>query len=189
VTSSNIYQIPDASRVSGGSSTLVRTQEAISASLQTLDLEPGNVYTMWWVIFNNPEKCEHPIPDISSCGLDDVLGQPLGETPVQVSVQYAAGNIVGETGTVNFGAYLQEGELPEQPGQLVFGPGLIDAKKAAVHLVVRDHGPAIPGMVEDQLTTFGGGCTAETDPTGVGPHGPNECADIQFAAHEPYNLR
>jgi hypothetical protein len=189
VTSSSTYQMTDASMVSGGSSTLVRTKEAISASLQTSDLEPGNVYTMWWVIFNNPEKCEHPISGITSCGEGDVLGQPLGETPVQVSVQYAAGNIVGETGTVNFGAYLQEGELPEQPGQLVFGPGLINAKKAEVHLVVRDHGPAITGMVEDQLTTFGGGCTAETDPTGVGPIGPNECADVQFAAHMPFQLR
>lgn len=33
--------------------------------------------------------------------------------------------------------------------------------------------------------TFGGACTAETDPTGVGPTGPGECADVQFAVHQP----
>jgi hypothetical protein len=189
VSSSSTYQMTDASMVSGGSSTLARAKGGISASLQTSDLEPGNVYTMWWVIFNNPEKCEHPVPGITSCGEGDVFGEPLGETPVKVSVQYAAGNIVGETGTANFGAYLQEGELPEQPGQLVFGPGLINAKKAEVHLVVRDHGPVIPEMEDAQLTTFGGACTAETDPTGVGPIGRNECANVQFAAHIPFNLR
>jgi hypothetical protein len=179
----------DASVVEDGSSTLVRTKDGIAATLQTSDLQPGNGYTMWWVIFNNPEKCQYSMPGVTSCGEEDVFGEPFGETPVQVSVQYAAGAIVSETGTANFGASLNEGELPEQPGQLVFGPGLINARKAEVHLVVRNHGPAIPGMVESQLTTFGGACTAETDPTGVGPLGPNSCADVQFAAHIPFKLR
>jgi hypothetical protein len=75
------------------------------------------------------------------------------------------------------------------PGQLVFGSGLTDAKKAEVHLVVRDHGPALPGMIEPQVTTFGGGCTPETEPTGVGPFGPNACTDVQFAAHVPSKIR
>lgn len=189
VTSSGTYRMTDASAVDGGSSTLVRTKDGIAATLQTSDLQEGNAYTMWWVVFNNPEKCEHPVPGITSCGEGDVFGEPFGETSVQVSVQYASGNIVGETGAINFGAYLNEGELPTEPGQLVFGPGLIDAKKAEVHLVVRDHGPRIPGMEEAQLTTFGGACTAETDPTGVGPEGPNVCADVQFAAHVPFKLR
>jgi hypothetical protein len=46
VTSSSTYQMTDASMVSGGSSTLARAKGGISASLQTSDLEPGNVYTM-----------------------------------------------------------------------------------------------------------------------------------------------
>jgi hypothetical protein len=189
VTSGSTFQMTDASMVSGGSPPLVRTKEGISASLQTSDLEPGNAYTMWWMIVNNPEKCEHPVPGVTSCGEGDVFAQPLGETPVKVSVQYADGNIVDETGTANFGAYLKEGEISEIPGQHVFGPELINAKKAEVHLVVRDHGPVIPEMEDAQLTTFGGACTAETDPTGVGPIGPNECADVQFAAHMPFQLR
>ena len=188
-TTSSTYMMTDASSVNGDSSTLARTKDRISATFQTSDLQEGNAYTMWWVIFNNPEECEHPVPGITSCGEGDVFGEPFGKTPVQVSVQYAAGNIVSQTGTINLGADLNVGELPTKPGQLVFGPGLIDAKKAEVHLVVRDHGPAIPGMVEAQLTTFGGGCTPATDPTGTGPVGPNECADVQFAAHIPLQLR
>ncbi|MFQ6027722.1 MAG: hypothetical protein ACE5Q6_09545, partial [Dehalococcoidia bacterium] len=64
-------------------------------------------------------------------------------------------------------------------------PGLYDAEKAEVHLVVRDHGPVIPLMEQAQLSTFGGACNAETDPTGVGPLGDNSCADVQFAIHIP----
>ena len=188
-TTSSTYMMTDASSVNGDSSTLARTKDRISATFQTSDLQEGNAYTMWWVIFNNPEECEHPVPGITSCGEGDVFGKPFGETPVQVSVQYAAGNIVSQTGIISLGADLNVGDLPTQPGQLVFGPGLIDAKKAEIHLVVRDHGPYIPGMVEAQLTTFGGACTAATDPTGIGPVGPNECADVQFAAHVPFQLR
>ena len=189
VTTSSTYRMTDASSVIGDSSTLARSKDRIAATLQTSDLQEGNAYTMWWVIFNNPEECEHPVPGITSCGEGDVFGEPFGETPVQVSVQFAAGNIVSQIGTISLGADLNVGELPTQPGQLVFGPGLIDAKKAEVHLVVRDHGPYIPGMVEAQLTTFGGACTTATDPTGTGPLGPNECADVQFAAHVPFQLR
>ena len=43
----------------------------------------------------------------------------------------------------------------------------------------------IPEIEEAQITTFGGACTAETDPTGTGPVGPYECFDQQFAVHLP----
>jgi hypothetical protein len=61
-------------------------------------------------------------------------------------------------------------------------PGLIDASKAEVHLVVRTHGGPIHGHVHEQLTTFGGGCTPETG--GDLEYG-NECIDQQFAIHVP----
>lgn len=184
-SNSQVYRFADGSSVGEASSILARTRNGITATLQTNDLNQGHTYTMWWVIFNNPEECQHPVPDLTNCGEGDVFGQPLGQTPVDVSVQFAAGNIIGGTGLGNFGAYLEEGELPSGDGKVVFGSGLKDSKKAEVHLVVRDHGPAIPGMEESQITTFGGACTAETDPTGVGPIGPFECADEQFAVHMP----
>ncbi len=185
VSQSDAYRFADGTAVDGVTSTLVRASDSITATFNTGDLESKNVYTMWWVIFNNPEECVAPIPGLSQCGEADVFGEPFGDTPVKVSVQFAAGNIVGGTGTASFGAHLDEGELPSGDGQVVFGSGLIDAKKAEVHLVVRTHGKAIPPLGMAQITTFGGACTAETDPTGVGPTGPNECADVQFAAHQP----
>ena len=61
------------------------------------------------------------------------------------------------------------------PG-IVYGPGLLDAEKAEVHLVVRSHGPAVDGAFDAQLSTFGGGC----DPIDVAP-----CVDVQYAMHLP----
>ncbi|MFQ6029440.1 MAG: hypothetical protein ACE5Q6_18340, partial [Dehalococcoidia bacterium] len=136
LSSSNVYRFADASQVEGGTSTLSRTEYGISATVQTSDLEEGNAYTMWWVIFNHPENCVAPVPGLSNCGEADVFGEPFGETPVEVSVQFAGGNIVGGTGQADFGAYLVENEIPVGSGQLVFGPGLYDAEKAEVHLVV-----------------------------------------------------
>ena len=185
VSSVSVNRMTDASVIDATSSTLARTKNGITATLQTQELEAGDAYTLWWVIFNHPENCEYPIPGITSCGEGDVFAQPLGDTDVKVSVQYAGGNIVGGTGRVDFGAYLQEGVTPDAPGQLVFGSGLIDSKKAEVHLVVRSHGRVFPPMEGTQLSTFGGACTAETDPTDAGPEGPRECADVQFAAHIP----
>ncbi len=184
-TDSSLYRFSDTSVVEGALSTLVRTDDGLHATIQTGDLEPGHAYTMWWVIFNNPEQCQHGMPGLSNCGEGDVFGEPFGETAVRVSVQYGAGNVIGETGQGNFGAHLNENELPTDVGQVVFGSGLFDNNKAEVHLVVRDHGPAVPGMEYAQITTFGGACTSETDPSQVGPMGPNACVDQQFAIFMP----
>ena len=146
VSSVSVHRMTDASVIDATSSTLARTKNGITVTLQTQELEAGDAYTLWWVIFNHPENCEHPIPGITSCGEGDVFAQPLGDTDVKVSVQYAGGNIVGGTGRADFGAYLQEGVTPDAPGQLVFGSGLIDSKKAEVHLVVRSHGKAFPPL-------------------------------------------
>jgi hypothetical protein len=185
VSTSSTYRFSDASMVDGGSATLVRDKNGLTATFQTSDLNEGHAYTMWWVIFNNPENCEHGMPGMSNCGEGDVFAEPLGETPVKVSVQFAAGNVIGDTGMGNFGAHLDEGHLPTETGQLVFGPGLYDSKKSEVHLVVRDHGPVIPEMEYAQITTFGGACTSDTDPSQVGPVGPNSCQDRQFAIFMP----
>jgi hypothetical protein len=58
-----------------------------------------------------------------------------------------------------------------------------------VVLVLRTHGPKIPGMPSQMLRTFAGRCADQSDappgaPEGlVGPPGPNDCDEIQFACH------
>jgi len=42
-----------------------------------------------------------------------------------------------------------------------------------VHLIVRPHGPVIPGMLDEQMGSFTGGCSV------------NACANIQAAVYQP----
>jgi glucose/arabinose dehydrogenase len=122
-----------------GTSTLVRTDSGISFSLETSGLPAGHALTIWWMVFN-----------------------PDG----RVSVQYAAGHVIDESGAGEFGGYLQEGDTS---GVINNGPGLLDATGANIILVVRDHGLADPARVEEQIHTFGA-CNPA-------------CADLQISMH------
>ncbi len=162
--------------IPGSSASLMRDDDGVTATLKTSDLEAGAVYTVWWVIFNNPESCA----DV--CGLAD-----LGTPEVEPGVYFAAGHVIGNNGKANFGMRLNEDTLPDGPGQIPFAGldnPLMDSMKAEVHLVVRTHGEPIPGLVDAMISSFGGGCTADSDPSGVGPEGPNECEDVQAAVFE-----
>jgi hypothetical protein len=122
-----------------GTSTLTRTDSGIAFSLTTTGLEAGHAVTIWWMVFN---------PD-----------GPL-------SVQYAAGHVIDDAGVPEFGGSLRVGDTE---GVINGGPGLLDAQGANVVLVVRDHGPADPGRVDEQIHTIGA-----CNPT---------CTDLQMSMH------
>ena len=174
-----VFRFSDSAAV--GSSKLVRTDSGVSMTLKTSELEPGNAVTVWWVIFNNPGECDAPCdePDLFKLGVDGSFG-------------YAAGNIVGANGKINFGGHLAEGDT----SGMVMGPGLLDTSKAEIHLAVHPHGPKIPGLVDSQVSTFLGGCRIDEwvgllGLLGIseealplrGEPGPNVCATVQGAAH------
>ncbi len=140
-------------------SNLVRNNHGVSMTIDTSGLEPG-AYTNWFVIFNHPENCTFP------CGEDD-----LGLAGVGSSVLFATGNVVDSSGLGGFGASLSEGNI----SGALFGPGLLDARAAEVHLIVRYHGPVIPALMPGQINSVGGGC---------GP-GLFACVDVQAAVHLP----
>jgi hypothetical protein len=144
-----------------GHSNLVRNKHGVTMNIFTTELDPGAVYTVWWIIFNEPENC----PEAGCSGAD--LGTTNG------AVIWATGHVVGNDGFVNLSAHLSEGDTSgDQPFPLPGNDvGLVDASKAEIHLVVRTHGDPIPGSVYEQLSTFLGGCDDNT------------CADQQFAVH------
>lgn len=183
-TSSVLTIPPPAPPSEVGISTLVRTDHGLSATVETTALTPGDVVTLWWVVFNNPEACEHPF-GASPCGPQDTMNTaPDGPRP---SGLHAAGRIVDEDGTAGYGAHLRERDT----SRALFGPGLEDARRAHVVLVLKTHGPKIPQMTSEMLRTFAGGCHNQDDaPPGtpeelVGTPGPNDCAEIQFSVHSP----
>jgi hypothetical protein len=127
-----------------GTSTLVRSDSGISFSLQTTGLPAGHAVTVWWMVVN---------PDAAA-----------------PSVLYAAGHVIDDSGAAGFGGSLQEGDtdgVVELDGLSL--AGLLDATGATVVLVVRDHGPARPDIVHQQIQTFN-----VCNPT---------CTDLQISMH------
>ncbi len=104
----------------------------------------------------------------------NVPGTPPGP-PTQSS--YGAGHIVGGSGNGNFSGHLNT------------GPGFDKPLTAEIHVVIRSHGQAVPGMIPDQIHTFEGGCNPDlTFPEGPGRIWPDSdevgyCANVQLAIH------
>jgi hypothetical protein len=164
--------------VSGASAKLVRTDNGVSASLQAMDLNPGHVYTLWFIVLNNSGACNS-----SPCSAGDVLFN----TAVQGDVTYGGGIVAGESGKGTLSGHLAEGAL----ANAWLGNGFQDARTAGIHLIVNDHGPAIPGMVGEMLHTYRGGCTDESLPLLFpatakrdGTPGPNTCRLYQSVIFE-----
>lgn len=138
----------------------------LSGAASASALTSNHVVTMWWVVFNNPAAC-----GTSPCGDAD-----LGVPEVEASVLYASGTIA--SGNIDFISALFESSSSvfdvDGNTSVIGGPGLVASRDAEIHLVVRDHGPAIPGLVDQQLTEF-------IDPGCSDVGGPNTCVDTQYA--------
>ena len=140
--------------VSGASSKLNRNANGITINFKTNGLIPGNAYTLWWIVFDNPS----------------IPGPPTLNTA-------AVGHIVGRSGKGNFSAHLS----PE--------PGFTNPLTAEVHVILRSHGPAQPGMIPSQIHNWDLAC----DPLLTAPTGPGRiysdsdeigsCIDVQVAVH------
>lgn len=179
-----VYRFSDMSEVEGSYAHLTRFENGVTMAVSSDGLVEGEVYTVWWVIFNEPENCSNGI-----CGVEDVLVVEDGVVPrdedgnrpmnmegivaSSVSMLHAAGGYV-QDGTLHTSATLGIGDVPG----IVVGPGLLDAQNAEIHLVLRTHGPASddPAVFADQISTFGGGC----EPMDALP-----CDDHQFAVFTP----
>lgn len=108
----------------------------------------------------------------------------FGDAPGPPSSTHAAGHIVGESGKGNFSGHLSVGDIFDN--MKVFNNPLT----AEVHMALRTHGPAQPGMIPEQIQTIDGGCTSGF------PSGPvlypdsdevGYCANIQVAMHPSVN--
>lgn len=163
--------------IAGGSAVILTSEEGATAWMHTVGLTPGNVYTAWWVIANNPEVCEE-----DPCSGGDFIGKA---DAAQTEVTYADGVLVGESGEARFVAHLSAGDVENNPW---FGNGFTNPTGAEIHLVINDHGPLIPEMADTMLNSYRGGCTDESLPgpfpdtaKADGEPGPNTCALVQAA--------
>lgn len=183
-STSGVFWFADQSRAVGQSK-LWRGDEGVRMLFKTSELGPREALTIWWVIFNEPENCTTP------CGEDDIFidGDPAnglnlaGIEAADILAGYATGKIGSSAGNANLNASLGEGEIGPE---VIFGEGALlkDVEKAEIHLVARSHGPAISGLEDVQTGSFAGGCEVFLNPPAV-PTAEGECADIQFAVHQP----
>jgi hypothetical protein len=145
----DITKVPVTDIVTGkvlGSAKLLRTQNGLSIELVTSDLVSQNAYTMWWILSNADGSFQY--------------------------VTNASGGLVKNDGRGNFASHVSVGELAPVDGLLTLvavGDAFDDPFGVTVMIVVRSHGPVIPGEQFEQTHWYPGGCP------------PNECADVQQA--------
>jgi hypothetical protein len=158
----NIFQAGNPGILKPGAATLYRSSQGLEMRIATSGLVVNSSYTVWWVVFNNPSAC------VGGCGEDD-----LGRPEVRASVLYAAGFVTGLSDTGNVTAHLEAGNLPSGI-DVELGDGLEPGNgfRAEVHLVVRSHGTTLPGIVDQQIGSFNGGCNVT-------------CANVQAARFPP----
>lgn len=145
-----LYDITDFSNlkpIHGSSAKLTVNDAGASLQVQTSGLTPGHAVTAWWIVFNHPENCWD-----GACTADDAFPPP-GNVAAGASVNYAAGHVIGGSGKARFAAH-----LPVGGDATPWSVGLVNARGAEYHFALRDHGPAIPGIVNEQISTAYGGC-------------------------------
>jgi len=143
-------------------------------------LKAGHVYTVWFVIVNDPTACA-----TTPCTAADII---LNSEAVDSDVTYGAGRVAGKSGKASFSGRISAGVLSNS----WFGNGFTNPRGAEIHLVLNDHGPVIPDLLSNMLTTYRGGCTTESlpaifPPTAIadGIPGPNTCRLYQVAIFQP----
>jgi hypothetical protein len=166
--------------VEGAWGRLVRNDSGATFTFHARDLMPGHVYTIWFVVVNNPAACAS-----SPCTPADVI---LNSEAVESDVIYGAGHVAGQSGNGTFGGHLPADDWSGS----WFGNGFANPRGAEIHLVLNDHGPMIPDLVSNMLSTYRGGCTDESLPPifpatafADGIPGPNTCRLYQTAIFLP----
>jgi len=131
-----------------GTSFMVRADRGVVGVVVTGGLVRGHAYTVWAVVFNNPEACD------ADCDSADLANPDVGGVSI-----LATGKVV-RAPRAAFAI------------RLVAGDELVDPLGAEIYFVVRTHGPAPRGLVDEQTSSLNGGCP------------PNDCANVLVAKHQ-----
>lgn len=163
----------------GGESHLTRTSGMATVVVDGQSLVPGDVHTLWWVVFNNPAGCSNP------CGENDIFDEnglnATGIAAADIAIGNATGNVAKSDGSIELGGVLKMGD--DGGHQVLFVPSdfggsgdhllNVPPDDAEFHVIVQTHGNARGGnQLLTQLSMVEFGCTPG-------------CADIQFAVHAP----
>jgi len=168
----------------GGYSNLTRTDGMILIALEAAGLTPGNVHTLWWIVFNNPEACSEDCGENDIFDLANEFGGACdglncdGVVAAGIAIGNATGNVAKSDGTLEFGARMPMGSNADGHQVLFgagFGPIMLTSSPhdAEVHVIVQSHGQARGNkQLMQQLSLVDSNCTPR-------------CADLQATIHKP----
>jgi hypothetical protein len=151
-------------------------------------LPAGDAFTVWWILFNNPDNCsgrDSPNPITSQlCGGDDFSEEQI--IRAGTAFGFCSGFVVDDgggdgNGFGNFGCTrtVDQGDFEQNDPTTIMEGGLTNPLGAEVHIILRTHGPALTGELEDeQLTLFNGGCQD-------GQPNAGECRDLGYFPFVP----
>lgn len=177
--SADLHDFADDTLIGGGAhTTLRRAADDVSLSVHSRSLNPGHAYTVWLVIFNDPETC------VGGCGEDD-LDNGTGNPSVMFG---GAAGIANRAGNLNMMGGITEDN--REGYQLLLSdlgveddPGFLDAEGAEIHAIIRDHGPSTGHA--HQVETYEGDCTSASSFELPSVHELYTCEDVQFSVHQP----
>ncbi|RME99360.1 MAG: hypothetical protein D6768_15195 [Chloroflexi bacterium] len=117
-----------------GKSTLERGNDNIKVKIKTKKLISNGVYTVWWVIFNNPAGCA-----TTPCDLPDI-GNPAAE----VAIIWADAGVAEDNGKIEFEGELKTGQagIDELPAGALHNGMLTNPMGAQVENHIVFHGDA-----------------------------------------------
>lgn len=178
----------------------------IANARQASDNPPGvgiRTATLWWVVFNQPDACiTHP-GEVEQCGEVDIYGQAyldsvaagapdptliVPNTDAELAVIYATGAKSNWNGHLRLTASIYRSTSALD----LSGPNVVDPlglgvaftnPQAEIHLIVWEHGAAIPGELITQTLNFLEPFCSDPNLGFIG--GDNICRDTQFAIFAP----
>ena len=127
-----------------GAMTLSRSANSVQVRGSMAGLGKKSVYSVWWIIFNNPAGCVGGGDGICT-GADVYPGGPADAAALN-----ASGFLTGTDGTGYFVGELETG-APPAGMPCCFGQ-LNDSVGAEIHVVVQTHGPAVVGTIATEMT-------------------------------------
>lgn len=173
-----------------GFSKLIRTEDGLKAKIETRGLGKFKAFTLWFVVFNNPDSC---LTD--PCTVADL------ENPAAEGDFLYGGGIITSGGFTRFAAALDAGDssgsgFPELGAPPEAAIGLTNPMGADVLLAIHSHGPATSGAtLKSQVSSFAGGCIPPFLGDAFGwaegrsdiPQAEGECSTLQVSVHEARN--
>jgi hypothetical protein len=158
----------------GDRSVLRRFKDFVELKVSTSGLDPAMPYTVWAAVFNNPQYCA-----TQPCSPADLPFMPGHNPNVRASLVNVTGGAADASGNGEFVGRLHNTHSGiAGAAALLFGPGLLDTRRADFLIVVRRHGdPATPSTdlatLFQSISSYTGGCAAD----------PSDCDDQQASIH------